>query len=163
MTSRLNNWQPRGSKSVSLLRRSPPVPPTPKPPPRRRQEWSTAGCFCRTAPTRPDDPNRQARSSLPRTPARSTGGDRPSGTDMKRVAAARTTGCYRKLVPGTTKHTPAAVAPTHTSTNQSQWREALGSQLGTVLEKKGGPVQRRWRCSTKAVRGWMALTCIDIW
>jgi hypothetical protein len=67
-------------------------------------ESITAGCLRRTAPTRPDDPNRQASSSLAqRTPARSTGGDRPSGTDMNRVmplAAARTTGCYRKSVPG---------------------------------------------------------------
>jgi hypothetical protein len=49
---------------------------------------------------RPDDPNHQATSSLAqRIPARSTGGNRPSGTDMNRVAAARTTGCYRKSVP----------------------------------------------------------------
>jgi hypothetical protein len=39
-----------------------------------------------------------------RTPAQSTGGrrrrPRPSGTGMNRVAAARTTGCYSKSVPG---------------------------------------------------------------
>jgi hypothetical protein len=45
-------------------------------------------------------PNSQTRSRLAqRTPARSTGGDCPSGTDMKRVAAARTTGCYRNRNP----------------------------------------------------------------
>jgi hypothetical protein len=108
-------------------------------------------CPHRTAPTRPDEPNRQARSSLPqRTPVRSTGGDRPSGTEMKRVAAARTTGCYRKSVPGTTKHT--GCSRTHTHEHQSQWRKA---KLGAVLGTKGGPVQRRRRHSTKAgVREW---------
>jgi hypothetical protein len=45
--------------------------------------------------------NRQASSVLAqRTPARSTCGGRSSGTDMNRVAAARTTGCCRKSAPG---------------------------------------------------------------
>jgi hypothetical protein len=44
------------------------------------------------------------------------GGDRPSGTDMNRVAAARTTVCYRKPVPGTTKHTVCSRTAALTST-----------------------------------------------
>jgi hypothetical protein len=93
------------------------------------------------------DPNRQASSSaLPqRTSARSTGGDRPSGTDMERVAAARTTWCYRKSVPGTTKHTVCSRTRTHE--HQGLWWKALGSQLGTALGTKGGPVQRMRRYS----------------
>ena len=67
-----------------------------------------------------------------REPARSTGGDRPSGTDMKRVAAARTTGRYRKSVPGTPKHTggsrtsfsQAARKPTQEGARSPQ--EAIG-------------------------------------
>jgi hypothetical protein len=82
--------------------------------------------------------------------ARTSGGDRPSGTDMNRVAAARTTVCYRKSVPGTTKHT--VCSRTHTHEHQGLWRKTLGSQLGNVLGTKGGPVQRRRRRSTKAVR-----------
>jgi hypothetical protein len=35
---------------------------------------------------------------------------------MERVAAACTTGCYRKPAPGTTKHTSPAGAPTRAST-----------------------------------------------
>jgi hypothetical protein len=58
---------------------------------------------------------------------------------MNRVAAARTTGWFRKSVPGTTKHT--GCSRTHTHEHQSQWRKALGSQLGTALEGKSGPVQ----------------------
>jgi hypothetical protein len=60
------------------------------------------------------------------------------GTD--RVAAARTTGCYRKSVPGTTKHT--GCSRTHTHEHRCLWREAalLDSQLGTVLGKKAEPV-----------------------
>jgi hypothetical protein len=72
---------------------------------RCRQEWSTAGCFrsiaapstwadCDWRPrpvktARPDRvwPNANRRGAQE--------GDRPRGTDMKRVAAARTTGCYR--------------------------------------------------------------------
>jgi hypothetical protein len=42
-------------------------------------------------------------------------------TDMNRVAAARTTGCYRKSVPGTTKHT--GCSRTHTHEHQGLWRE----------------------------------------
>jgi hypothetical protein len=46
--------------------------------------------FRSTAPTWPGDPNSQTRSSsAQRTPAPSTGGDLPSGTDMKRVAEQR--------------------------------------------------------------------------
>jgi hypothetical protein len=80
------------------------------------------------------------------------GGDRPSGTDMKRVAPARTTGWYRKSVSGTTKHTGGS--RTHTHEHQScRWREArLGRQLGTASGTKGGPVQRRRWCSTNAVQ-----------
>jgi hypothetical protein len=99
----------------------------------------------------PGDPNRQARLSLAqREPARSTGGDRPSGTDMKRVAAARTTGwhCNPYQVPLTT---PAAAAlpppPTHTHT-----RAPEPMARGTGLERKDGPAQRRRRRSTRAVR-----------
>jgi hypothetical protein len=54
------------------------------------------------------------RPTLPGAPARSTGGDRPRVTEMKRVAAARTTGCYRNLYQ-TPLSTPAAAAPTPTS------------------------------------------------
>jgi hypothetical protein len=57
---------------------------------------------------------------------------------MNRVAATRTTGWYRKSVPGTTKHT--GCSRTHTHEHRGLWRKALGSQLGTVLGTKGGPV-----------------------
>jgi hypothetical protein len=70
--------------------------------------------FRSTAPTwtLPGDPNSQARSSLAqRELVRSTGGDRPSGTDMKHLAAARTTECHRKSVPGTPKHTGGSRLP----------------------------------------------------
>jgi hypothetical protein len=70
-------------------------------------------------------PRPVASSLAQRTPARSTGGDHPSGTDMEHVAAARTTGCYRKSVPGATKHTGCSRA--HTHEHQSQWREAQGA------------------------------------
>jgi hypothetical protein len=51
---------------------------------------------------------------------RSTGADRPSVTYMNRVAAARTTGCYRKSVPGTTKHT--GCSRTHAHEHRGLWR-----------------------------------------
>jgi hypothetical protein len=60
-----------------------------------------------------------------REPARSTGGDRPSGTDMKRVAAARTTGCYRNPYQAPPKHTGGSRTHAHTSTGAnggSHWR-----------------------------------------
>jgi hypothetical protein len=53
--------------------------------------------------------NQTAGASLAqRTPAAA---DRPSGTDVNRVAAARTTGLHRKSVPGTTKHTGRSPQP----------------------------------------------------
>jgi hypothetical protein len=121
------------SNSVSLLRAPPAPPPPPQPLP--RQEWSTAGCFRRTPPTRLDDPNRQARSSLPqRTPARST---RRPPQWHRHEARGRCSydGCYRKSVPGTTKHTGCSRIHSHEHQSQA-WRKALG----TVLERKGGPV-----------------------
>jgi hypothetical protein len=79
---------------------------------------------------------------------------------MKRVAAARTTGCYRKYVPCTTATKHTGCSRTHSHEHQpepmpSAWRKALG----TVLGRKGGPVQRhRWR-NTKAVRKWPLGKC----
>ena len=89
-----------------------------------------------------------------RTLARSSAGGRPSGTDMNRVAAARTTGCYHKSVPGTTKHTGCSRTHTHEHRGGGLWRESdLGSQLATVLGRKGGRaggwVRWRWRHITK--------------
>jgi hypothetical protein len=47
--------------------------------------------------------------------------------------------------------TPAAAAPTRTSTRANGGRhKALGAALGA----KGGPVQQRWWHNAKAVRGW---------
>jgi len=113
--------------------------PLPQPPP---QEWKSAGCFRSAAPTWPGDPNSQARSSLAqRTPARSTGGDRPSGTDMNRVAAARTTGCYRKSVPGTPKHTGGSRI--HAHEHRSQWREFARESLAA----RPGSRRRKGRSS----------------
>jgi hypothetical protein len=54
---------------------------------------------------------------------------------MKRVAAADTTGCYRNPYQAPLS-TPAAAAPTHTSTG------------GTGFEGKDGPAQRQRRRST---------------
>jgi hypothetical protein len=68
LPSRLNNYQPGGSKFVSLLMAFPPPPAAAAAPP---QEWKNAGCFRSAAPaTWPGDPNSQARSSVAqRTPA----------------------------------------------------------------------------------------------
>jgi hypothetical protein len=87
----------------------------------------------------------QASSSLAqREPARSTGGDRPGGTDMKRVAAARTTGRYRKPVPGTPKHTGGSRS--HAHGHRSQWREPLAPLVGsTGLETTSRPQQHQRR------------------
>jgi hypothetical protein len=41
----------------------------------------------------------------------------------------------------TTKHT--GCRRTHTHEHQSLWREALGSELGTLLATKGGPARQR--------------------
>jgi hypothetical protein len=117
----------------------PPPPPPPQPPPRSRQQWSTAGWFRRTAHMRPDEPNRQA-SLAQRTPARSTGADRPSGTDMNRVAAARTTGCGVLPQIRTRHHQAHRPQPhPHTRAPEPVWREGLGSQLGAVLGGKAEP------------------------
>jgi hypothetical protein len=102
------------------------LPPQP-PPLRRLQEWRSAGCFRSTAPTWAGDPKSQARSSLAqREPARSTGGDRPSGTDMERVAAARTTGYYRNPYQAPrTEQTGGSCSTTHTgigANGGSHWR-----------------------------------------
>jgi hypothetical protein len=89
-------------------------------------------------PTANDEPNRQASLGAQRTLAWSSAGGRPSGTNMNRVAAARTTECHRKSVPGTTKHT--GCSRTHTHEHRGLWREGdLGSQLATVLGRKAGP------------------------
>ena len=72
-------------------------------------------------PTANDEPNRQASLGAQRTLAWSSAGGRPSGTNMNRVAAARTTECHRKSVPGTTKHT--GCSRTHTHEHRGLWRE----------------------------------------
>jgi hypothetical protein len=59
-------------------------------------------------------------------------------TDMNRVGAARTTGCYRKSILGTTKHTGCSCTHTHEHRG-GLWREALGSQLGTAPGRKAEP------------------------
>jgi hypothetical protein len=94
----------------------------------------------RTPRPPPPDPDRRAPGVL-----------LPSGTNMNRVAAARTTGCYRKSVPGrTTKHTGCSRTP-HPHTRApgpaacGLWREegdlgmSQGSQLATVLGRKAEP------------------------
>jgi hypothetical protein len=140
MPSRLNSEQivaRGGSKSVSYLRRPPPAPPS-QPPPRRRAAAPSPGMERLRLFSQHRSHaawrflNRQARSSLAqREPAWSTGGDRPSGTDMKRVAAAPTTGCYRNPDTGSSR--------THTHEHRSQCQEGATAGLG----RKGGPVQRR--------------------
>jgi hypothetical protein len=97
------------------------------------------------APPLRNPENQTARLAWPNAHrrARSTGGDRPSGTDMNRVAAARTTGCYRKSVPGTTKHT--GCSRTHTHEHRGLWREIWVAREGGA----GGWVRRRRRYSER--------------
>jgi hypothetical protein len=85
--------------------------------------------------------NQTARPAWPnaRTPARSTGGDRPSGTDMNRVAEQRhrdeARGCCSydralpKSVPGATKHTGGSRS--HAHRHRSQWREPPATRPGS--------------------------------
>jgi hypothetical protein len=93
----------RGSKSVSYLRRlavrrSPPAPPAAAAPSRGTEHRRLFSQHRAPTPTQPGDPNRQARSSLAqRETAAEHRGRSPQSPEegMKRVAAARTTGCCR--------------------------------------------------------------------
>jgi hypothetical protein len=104
--------------------------------------------FPSTVPTRPGDPNRQARSSLAqRELARSTGGDRPSQWH-RYEARGRCShdGVLPQSVPGTTKHTGSGL--THTHEHRSQLREALVAQPGS----RGRTGRRNCDGGTKAAR-----------
>jgi hypothetical protein len=126
--------------------RSPPTPlqhslggaPPPPPPPSRRRAAARNGALPAVfaAPLLRGPTSHTARPAWPDVLRRGSAGDRP--TDMNHLAAAGTTGWCRKSVPGTTKHT--GCSRTHTHEHRSLWRKALGSQLGTSPERKGGPV-----------------------
>jgi hypothetical protein len=122
---------------------------------RRRQEWGTSGCFRRAAPTWTGaDPNSQARQI--QIPDRVwLNANRPSGTDMKRVAEqwhryeARGRCSYDRVlpksVPGTSsyyyyKAHRRQLLPTHTNPMAG----ATGAPAGPVAKKR--PEWRRRMC-----------------
>jgi hypothetical protein len=76
----------------------------------------------------------------------------PCGTDTNRVAAARTTGCYRESVTGTTKHTGCSRTHTHTSTGAFGGRHWVANWELRSVARAGRWAQRRRRRSTGGYR-----------